>query len=162
VDSYNNILWNNRTSVSLLNGATVVADHSNLGSTNWPGAGNISVDPRFLDLTAHDHRLAIDSPCSGAGRKGESMGPRFPVGAPMALSHPRIESISYQNIHAVISFWVDSEKTYSLLRNDGISGETWVKVMDVYPQPRPYQVSITDDLSGVPRRFYRLVTPRQR
>jgi hypothetical protein len=160
-NSYNNILWNNQVTISLVNGGTLTADHSNFGATNWPGTGNISADPLFENPAQHDYRLKPGSPCLGTGREGANMGCYFPVGAAMALSHPRIESIEQNGADAVIRFWVDSEKTYTLQCSDVVTGGMWTKVADFYPTPVPRKVAATNSLAGASSRFYRLVTPRQ-
>lgn len=78
--AWNNILWDNRTTLSLWNGGTLTAWHNDLGGTNWPGDGNINVDPLFVDARARDYRLTSASPCIGAGSNGVTMGVTFPVG----------------------------------------------------------------------------------
>jgi parallel beta-helix repeat protein len=76
----NNILWDNRVTISMANSGTVTAAYCDLQKTNWPGIGNIDVDPLFLDPAARDYRLAINSPCIGAGSNGVTMGVTFPIG----------------------------------------------------------------------------------
>jgi hypothetical protein len=76
----NNILWDNRITISLWNSGTLAAAYCDLGNTNWPGTGNIDVDPLFLDAAARDYRLSPGSPCIGAGSNGVTMGVTFPVG----------------------------------------------------------------------------------
>src|SRR5262249_37646029 len=112
-----------------------------------------------LNPAQHDYRLATNSPCVGTGRDGTTLGAKFPVGAAMALSHPRIESIGQDGTHDIVRFWVDSEKDYTLQRSDSVPGQ-WVKVGDFFPHPRPRQVAVTNNLAGQSQRFYRLVTPR--
>ena len=43
----------------------VHVSYSDLVGETWPGAGNISVDPRFVNPLLSDYRLAADSPCLG-------------------------------------------------------------------------------------------------
>lgn len=76
----NNILWGNRTTVSMWNSGTLAAAYCDLGNTNWPGTGNINADPLFLDAAARDYRLSAGSPCIGTGSNGVTMGVTFPVG----------------------------------------------------------------------------------
>jgi hypothetical protein len=78
--AWNNILWDNTITLSLWNSGTLTAWNNDLGNTNWPGTGNINVDPLFLDPDARDYRLAPTSPCIGAGSNGVAMGVTFPVG----------------------------------------------------------------------------------
>ncbi len=78
--AWNNILWNNNTTLSLSNAGTLTAWYNVLGNTNWPGEGNINVDPLFLNAGERDYRLGSSSPCIGAGSNGVTMGVSFPVG----------------------------------------------------------------------------------
>jgi hypothetical protein len=166
-NSFNNILWGNRTTLSLINSGTLTADHSNFQGTNYPGLGNISIDPLFLDPAERDYRLRPDSPCLGTGRDGASMGAHFPVGAAMALSHPKIDSIERrpasgnEGIHDVIRFWADSERSYTLLGTDTLPATNWEKVADVLPQMLPRRVTLTNAVTANSKRFYQLVSPRQ-
>jgi hypothetical protein len=159
-NSYNNILWSHLTTVDAANSGFVIADHTDFAG-GYPGEGNIDADPLFLDAVWRDYRLGGASPCIGSGRDGETMGAKFPVGAAMAPSHPRIDSILPQGADALIRFWVDSEKSYSLLTSATPSGGAWTKVVDAYPHPLPRQIVVTNSLDGATARFYRLVVPRQ-
>ena len=89
-NSFNNILWNNLTTLSLSNGSTLAATYSDLQATNFPGAGNLDSDPLFLDRTTHDYRVAANSPTLAAGVGGANLGVTFPVGGipgtPLALA----------------------------------------------------------------------------
>lgn len=78
--AYNNILWDNRITISLWNSGTLAAAYCDLGNTNWPGTGNIDAAPLFLDAAARDYRLSPGSPCVGTGSNGVTMGVTFPVG----------------------------------------------------------------------------------
>jgi hypothetical protein len=157
---YNNILWNNGITISMVNDSRLYADHNNFSNTNWPGEGNIDVDPLFLNPAGRDYRLAANSPCRGAGRDGADLGAVFPVGSPLALSHPRIESFGASGSNTVARFWADNEKTYSLLCSPVVSGGTWTKVADVPLGTVPRLLSITNSIASG-HRFYRLVTPAQ-
>ncbi|MCX6641372.1 MAG: right-handed parallel beta-helix repeat-containing protein [bacterium] len=42
-------------------------NYSDLGDQLWPGIGNISIDPRFVDPAHHDYRLLWGSPCIDSG-----------------------------------------------------------------------------------------------
>lgn len=79
--SWNNLFWDVKVAaVSLLNGSTLQAEYSNFQNTNWPGAGNLSLEPAFLDARRHDYRLAPGSPLLTAGRDGAPLGAVYPVG----------------------------------------------------------------------------------
>jgi hypothetical protein len=158
-NTFNNILWNNGITISMVNNSQLYADHNDFGGTNWPGAGNIDVDPLFVNAAQRDYRLATNSPCRGAGRNGADLGARFPVGAPMALSHPRIESLRLAGGNAVIDFWADNERSYSLLCSDAVDG-TWTSITNVPTGTVPVFASVTNALQPGAR-FYRLVSPMQ-
>jgi hypothetical protein len=157
-NAYNNILWNNATTISMVNDSQLFADHNDFGNTNWPGAGNIDVNPLFVNPGGRDYRLAANSPCLGAGRDGADMGAHFPVGAAMVLSHPRIESFHMAGGNTVVDFWADHEKTYSLICGPVVQGGSWVKLADVSTGTVPRFLSITNAIAPG-NRFYRLVTP---
>ncbi len=159
-NGYNNIIWGNTTSISLRDNSSAVMHHSDVQDTNWPGTGNISSDPLFLNSGLHDYRLAANSPAAGTGLNGGNMGVRFPVGAPMALSHPRIESLSVSGNVAVIRFWADSEKSYSLQCRDQLTTGIWTSVTNVPTRSLPLFFEVTNNLAGGTR-FYQLVTPQQ-
>jgi len=160
-NSYNNIIFGSRLGVfEILNAGIVVADHSDFVITNWPGAGNFTNDPIFLNPAQRDFRLAAGSPALAAGRDGAMLGATFPVGSPMAPSHPHLASIQHAGANALVKFWVDSERTYSLLCSTNVNGGPWVKVADAFPRPRPYLLTVTNSTGGDTNRFYRLVSPR--
>ena len=159
-NTYNNILWNNSITISMVNESQLYADHNNFSNTNWPGEGNFDLDPLFVNPAGRDYRLTANSPCIGTGRDGADMGAHFPVGAAMVLSHPRIEEIDLSGANAVVRFWGDNEKTYSLLCSPVVNGGTWTKLADVSLGTVPRLLSITNALAP-DNRFYRLVTPAQ-
>ena len=157
-NAHNNILWGNGITISMANGGQLYADHNIFGNTNWPGAANINVNPLFVNPAGRDYRLAPGSPALGAGRDGADLGARFPVGAAMALSHPRIEAIDNTGPDAVVRFWADNEKTYSLLCSPLVEDGPWAKVADVATAAVPRFLSVTNTVAPG-NRFYRLVTP---
>jgi hypothetical protein len=169
-NSYNNIVWGNLMDIVLDSGSLLVADHTLFGNTNifagpeglgtfTPGAGIVSGNPLFVNRALRDYRLAPGSPAIGAGRGGANLGCIFPVGAPMAPSHPVIESLTVAGNDALIRFWADSERTYSLLGRDSLDSGAWTRVADVFPTPLPRRVTVTNALNGTAR-FYELVSPR--
>ena len=160
-NSYNNIIWGARFGTfEILNAGIVVADHSDFGGTNWPGAGNFDADPLFLNPAQRDYRLAENSPCIGTGRDGATLGCKFPVGSPMAPSHAYFSSVVVADDHVRLGFWVDSEKNYTLQTSASLTAASWNKVADVYHQMVPRYVEVTNSLSA-DHHFYRLVTPVQ-
>jgi hypothetical protein len=158
-DSYNNIIANSRiAALEVLNNGVVIADHTDFFSTEWPGEGNFDADPLFLDPAQGDFRLAANSPCIGTGRDGAKLGCKYPVGAPMASSHPYFSSISIANETVTLGFWVDSEKDYTVQASDAAESGLWMKVTDVYHQMTPRYVEVTTPL-GDGHQFYRLTSP---
>lgn len=136
-ESHGNIFWGNSAAISILNGGTMVADHSNFNGTNWVGLGNISLDPLFLNPSQRDYRLSTHSPSAGAGRGNSDMGARFPVGAPMAPSHPSISSLTAESGSLVFHFWLDSFWEYSLLGGDSIDATAWSTLAHYLPSALP-------------------------
>ena len=159
-NSYNNILWNNGAAITIETNSILVVNYTDTGGTNWPGLGNLNADPLFLNAAQRDYRLQPDSPCLGTGRDGETMGCRFPVGAPMAPSHPYIDSLSVSSNVAVIRFWADSERSYTLQGGDSLEGGKWGNLTNVPTRSLPVLMKVTDSLAGGSR-FYRLVSPQQ-
>ncbi len=158
-NSFDNILWHNGQALSLLNGSTLVASYCDFQNTNVAGTGNLSLDPEWLNPAGLDFRLGPGSPLLYAGTDGSSMGATFPVGAPMASTHPQLASVERSGNGISVQFWADSERSYSLLASDSL-GTTWTKVADVFTAPLPRKVTIIDINGSAPTRFYRLVTPR--
>ncbi len=157
-NTHNNIVWNNGITISMVNGGQLYADHNIFGNTNWPGGANIDVNPLFINPAGRDYRLADNSPARGAGRNGATLGTRFPVGAPMVLSHPRIEAYDRSGPNTVVRFWADNEKTYSVLASAQVTGAPWVKLADVGLAAVPRFLSVTNIIAPG-NQFYRLVTP---
>jgi hypothetical protein len=155
VESFNNILWGNTNTISLSNGATALADHSDFSNLNWPGEGNVSVDPIFLDAAQRDYRLATNSPVFNAGRDGAVLGVKFPVGAPMAPSHPYFLSSERATEGIRLKFWMDSEKGYLLKRAPSL-GTEWLLATDLGRVTRPTLVEIIQPVSDTAQ-FFQLV-----
>ena len=79
-NAHNLILWGNLTNIGMDSLSTIELNYSNVGDTNWPGTGNISSDPLFVNAASRDYRLASNSPCRGAGLNGADMGFKPPIG----------------------------------------------------------------------------------
>ena len=160
-NSYNNILWGNTTTANPLSNSTAVVTYSDFQGTNWTGTGNINSDPLFLNVAQRDYRLAANSPAAHSGYLGKDMGAVFPVGAPMVLSHPKFASTAREGINTVVTFWADSEKSYSLQYRQSVAAGTWLNLTNFGLRPFPTLVSVTDPVSADTSRFYRLVSPQQ-
>lgn len=156
-NAHNNILWNNGIAIAMLNSGTLTAEYSNFGSTQWPGTGNIRANPLFLNAALGDYRLDDDSPSRGTGRDGADMGAKFPVGAPMASSHPYFQPIERINGEVVIRFWSDSERSYLVQSSPAVSGDAWETIVEVPAPTVPDLVEIRLSTNSNERRYYRLV-----
>lgn len=157
-DSFDNIIFGNSTNFLIATNSSMVANYSDIGGTNWPGAGNINLDPLFLNTALRDYRLATNSPAANAGHNGGNMGAHFPVGAPMASSHPRIESETISNGIATIRFWADSEKSYTLESRTDVSGGAWTIITNITTRPLPVFVEVVRPVIAG-NHFFRLLTP---
>jgi hypothetical protein len=68
------VIWHNSFDVLLDSLSTVSFTHSDISDRLWPGEGNISLDPRFMDILRGDFSLQPGSPCIETGRGGTDMG----------------------------------------------------------------------------------------
>jgi len=118
-NGWDNLIWGVTNAVRTTNSGTVTITFSDLEHTNWPGVGNVSADPLFLNPALQDYRLATNSPILAGGKNAGTIGAHFPVGAPMAASHPRFEPMTHSN-GGMVQFWADSEKSYTLQVSDAI------------------------------------------
>src|SRR5215204_5183272 len=76
----NLIVWGNVNNVVISNASALEIAFSDIEGTNWPGTGNISGDPLFVNAAAVEYRLRAGSPAIGTGAGGVDMGAVFPVG----------------------------------------------------------------------------------
>jgi hypothetical protein len=86
------------------------------------------------------------------------MGAHFPVGAVIAPSHPYFTSVKAENGEAVLRFWADNEKTYTIQKSASVSGG-WIKLTNVTPGSIPKLAEVREPLVAGETRFYRIVTP---
>jgi hypothetical protein len=157
-NSFNNILWGNTNAILVLDGGTIEASYNDVEGGIWPGAGNISSDPLFVNTAQRDYRLQPASPCIDTGRDETTMGAHFPVGAVIAPSHPYFTQAKVENGEVVLRFWADNEKTYTIQKSASVSGG-WIKVTNVGSPPIPTLTEIRETVVQGETRFYRLVTP---
>jgi len=74
--SFNNIIWGNSSGI-FTNGFNLTATHSIIQDGLYPGAGNLNVDPLFINLlspgqnTGGDYRLQTCSPAIEAGNNSD-------------------------------------------------------------------------------------------
>ncbi|MBI5384940.1 MAG: right-handed parallel beta-helix repeat-containing protein [Verrucomicrobia bacterium] len=80
-NTYNNILWNNGSAITIETNSIISVNYTDAQGTNWPGLGNLDADPLFVNAAQDDYRLSPGSPCLGTGQGGMNMGVYLPVGA---------------------------------------------------------------------------------
>jgi hypothetical protein len=159
-NGYNNIVFNNTTNIGLYNGSTLVTSYSDIEGTNWPGVGNISAAPLFLDVAARDYRLGPNSPARGTGQDNRDMGAIFPNGAFTAPSHPVIRSFAVADNFGTMTFWADPRRTYSVQCASNLSTPVWTNVLNVPTNVTTRLLTFTNSADSA-MRFYRLATPVQ-
>ena len=76
----NNLVWDASTAISVENNGTVITRFSDAQGGVFPGTGNISANPLWLNPAARDYRLCTLSPCLGTGADGANIGISYPVG----------------------------------------------------------------------------------
>ena len=159
-NSANNILWGNSSAIVMLDDSMAVVSYSDVQGTNWPGTGNLNSDPLFTNPALGDYRLSTNSPLLAAGLSGADMGAAFPVGAPMALSHLRIESAGVTNGSLLLNFQVDPERIYTVEESERLNGALWSRLANIGSDPYPRKAEVILGITSGSR-FYRIVT-RQR
>jgi hypothetical protein len=83
----NSIIWDNATGL-VEDGGTITATYSCVQDMVWPGTGNISSDPLFVDAANGDYHLTALSPCIGTASDGGDMGAFAYVPPPPHFSIP--------------------------------------------------------------------------
>jgi hypothetical protein len=99
-------------------------NYSDLQGTNWPGVGNITTDPLFLDAPARDFRLSTNSPALANGLDGTAMGVAYPVGGipgqPLALA------VTSNGTNHLVVVWRDDADNEDEVRIErSADGVTW-------------------------------------
>lgn len=147
-NSYNNILWNNVTTIGMANDGQLFADHNDFGNTNWPGAGNIDIDPLFVDAVRNDFRLQTNSPARGAGRDGADMGATYPVGG-IPVQPLRLAAVGSSN--GPVLLWVDdSQNEDGVVVQRSTNTLNWHTVATLAGQA----TNFTDTTAELGRKYY--------
>jgi hypothetical protein len=68
------IVWDNSVDVKIDDRSTASFTYSDISDALWPGTGNISLDPRFVDAAGLDYSLEPGSPCITTGLASTDMG----------------------------------------------------------------------------------------
>jgi hypothetical protein len=156
IESYNNVLWANGTTISLLNGSTLVADHSDFDGTVVEGSGNVLLDPLFQNVIQRDYSLKEESPARIAGRNGTALGARFPVGAPMSASHPAFSAITLKGNEFTLLYWADTERDYYIYIGDRVDS-SFSPFYHVPPRQRPTQFTLKLPIvESTRQKYYRI------
>jgi hypothetical protein len=132
-------------------------EYSNI-SEPWPGTGNITDDPLFVDAAAHDFRLETNSPCIDAGNPAAPLdadGTRADMGVfafertpnPPQLLSPRIGSSGLFEL----TLSGDSNRVYSIDASPDFTN--WTSVGLLTNTTGTVQWTDTNAISGL--RFYR-------
>jgi parallel beta helix pectate lyase-like protein len=96
------IAWCNQEEVLMDSRSSATFAFSDLSGGIWPGGGNISTDPRFVDWLAGDYGLRSSSPCIGTGEAGSDMGALTSSGAPAVFIRGDFDGSGGVNITDVI------------------------------------------------------------
>jgi len=77
----NNIIWGTTTNIFLDSLSTITIGYSDIdGSGVFPGTGNFTSDPLFVDAPLHNYRIRPGSPTLGTASDGGNIGAEYPVG----------------------------------------------------------------------------------
>jgi hypothetical protein len=128
-NGFNNLFWGVTTALRSDRG-TAVMDFSDLQGTNFPGTGNISADPLWLDSAGLDFRLGTNSPCRSTGSNGLDRGVIFPVGGLPAEPH-NLTIVSNAGPQQLMS-WTDVSINEAGFRIEGSAdGLAWSTITNV-------------------------------
>lgn len=152
-NAVDNILWGNKTTLSLLNGSTLVAARNDFADVDWPGEGNVQLDPLFRDRANLDFRLEAQSALRGRAAGGADLGVHFPVGRQPPVPQLRVQRSP--NGDFIASGNLTSGFTYLVESREILGPGDWSVVgrFRVPVFPGPFQLPM--GLDGA-QRFYRL------
>jgi hypothetical protein len=148
-NSYNNILWENITAIGMANNGMLFADHNDFGNTNWPGDGNISLDPLFVNAAARNYRLQAASPCRGTGRDGADMGVTYPLGGIPA--QPLRLAVLSSGTNALTLTWSDdSQNEDGVIVQRSSDAMTWATIATLPAEATNH----VDDMATLGQKYY--------
>lgn len=151
-NTYNNILWNNIAAIGMANNGQLYADHNDFGNTNWPGEGNIDIDPLFVNPAAHDFRLQPGSPVRGAGRDGADMGVTFPIGG-IPLQPLQFAVLSMPSDPPTLKWIDDSQNEDAVVVQRSTDGLAWTTIATL---PRESTNHVDSTAPGNRKLYYRV------
>ena len=143
IDTFNNIMASCDAAVGTEDDTFIQISYSNTQGTNWPGVGNINIDPLFLDAAEYDFRLQALSPSLGSGLGGTDMGVTFPVGG---LPRPpeSLSALPMGESQAQLS-WEDPDDVESgFVIEVSVNGSSWMAWQEA---PRNATQSIVNGLT---------------
>jgi hypothetical protein len=125
-------------------------------SESWPGAGNSTEDPLFVDEPAHDYRLRPYSPCIDAGSPGSPVDPdQSPadVGCLTFVPPPPQLSSSERQLSSAFSFLLDAYTNRQYRIEVSTNCVDWSLFTEVMLTNSP--AAVIDSTEAQSKRFYR-------
>jgi hypothetical protein len=133
----NLIVWGNVTNVSILGTSLLGMAFSDVEGTNYPGEGNLSLDPLFTNPAGENYQLSPGSPARHSGLAGSDMGARFPVGG--IPSQPAALVANATSGSQIQLSWDDTaENEAGLLVERSTNGVDWMAVGAVGPDVQSF------------------------
>jgi len=135
----NNISWGNDTTIHIKGNSAIEVSYSCLQNLVFPGTGNITSDPQFVDFQNNNFQLQPASPARGTGINGTDMGYAEPVGSittfpqKIVLGDPSfVAEWHTDSIHTI--YWSASpDITQVKIEFSSDGGNTWTVPADTWP-----------------------------